>query len=330
MQVTLRQMTSLPITLADVEAAAKRIQDRAVRTPCLEMEALSHIAGVRVFAKCELFQRTGSFKYRGAAHAVSRLPQSTTTCGVATHSSGNHGQALAFAAREKKFPCHVVMPHNAPLAKRAAVEKFGAHITLCEPTLAAREDMLARIVAQTGATVIPPYNHVDVMAGQGTMALEILADVDDVDAIIVPVGGGGLISGIAVAAKGLRNDITILGAEPVIADDAARSKSSGICQPSTNQLTIADGLRGALGSLTFPVVQQLVDEIQVVDEDAIARAMRFSWEQLKLTIEASAAVGAAVVMQDSFCALAHERKWRNVVIIFCGGNVDLDHLPWSR
>ena len=158
MQVTLRAMTSLPITLADVEAAATRIQGRAVRTPCLEMDALSHIAGVRVFAKCELFQRTGSFKYRGAAHAVSRLPESTTTCGVATHSSGNHGQALAFAAREKKFPCHVVMPHNAPLAKRAAVEKFGAHITLCEPTLAAREDMLARIVAQTGATVIPPYN----------------------------------------------------------------------------------------------------------------------------------------------------------------------------
>ena len=263
MQVTLRPMISLPITLADVEAAATRIQSRAVRTPCLEMDALSHIAGVRVFAKCELFQRTGSFKYRGAAHAVSRLPESTTTCGVATHSSGNHGQALAFAAREKKFPCHVVMPHNAPLAKRAAVEKFGAHITLCEPTLAAREDMLARIVAQTGATVIPPYNHVDVMAGQGTMALEILTDVDDVDAIVVPIGGGGLISGIAVAAKGLRKDITIIGAEPAIADDAARSKSSGICQPSTNQLTIADGLRGALGSLTFPMVQQLVDEIQV-------------------------------------------------------------------
>jgi len=274
MQVTLRAMTSLPITLADVKAAATRIQGRAVRTPCLEMEALSHIAGVRVFAKCELFQRTGSFKYRGAAHAVSRLPESTTTCGVATHSSGNHGQALAFAAREKKFPCHVVMPHNAPLAKRAAVEKFGAHITLCEPTLAARENMLAQIVAQTGATVIPPYNHVDVMAGQGTMALEILADVDDVDAIVVPVGGGGLISGIAVAAKGLRKDITILGAEPAIADDAARSKSSGICQPSTNQLTIADGLRGALGSLTFPVVQQLVDEIQVVGEDANARPRR--------------------------------------------------------
>ena len=330
MQVTLRAMNSLPITLADVQAAAARIHGRAVRTPCLEMDALSHIAGVRVFAKCELFQRTGSFKYRGAAHAVSRLPESTKATGVATHSSGNHGQALAYAARERTFPCHVVMPHNAPRAKIAAVEKFGAHITLCEPTLAARENMLANIVAQNGATIIPPYNHVDVIAGQGTMALEILEDLEDVDAIVVPVGGGGLISGIAIAAKGQRKDITIIGAEPAIANDAALSKSTGVCQPSTNQLTIADGLRGALGSLTFPVVQTLVDQIDIVEEDAIARAMRFSWEQLKLTIEASAAVGVAVVMSDSFRALARERKWRSVAIIFCGGNVDLDHLPWSH
>ncbi len=322
-------MKGLPITLVDVEAAAQRIHSHAVRTPCLEMDALSHIAGVRVFAKCELFQRTGSFKYRGAAHAVSRLPESTAASGVATHSSGNHGQALAYAARELGFPCHVVMPHNAPITKRAAVEKFGAYITLCEPTLTAREDMLAHIVARTGSTVIPPYNHIDVMAGQGTMALEILADVQPIDAIIVPIGGGGLISGIAVAAKGKRNEISIIGAEPLIANDAARSKSTGICQPSTNQLTIADGLRGALGSLTFPIVQTLVDRIEVVEEDAIAQAMRFSWEQLKLTIEASAAVGVAVLMQDSFRELARQQKWRNVAIIFCGGNVDLDHLPWS-
>ena len=323
-------MTSLPITLADVQAAAARINGRAVRTPCLEMDALSHIAGVRVFAKCELFQRTGSFKYRGAAHAVSRLPESTKATGVATHSSGNHGQALAYAARERGFPCHVVMPHNAPRAKLEAVEKFGAYITLCQPTLTAREEMLANVVARTCSTVIPPYNHVDVMAGQGTMALEILEAVPEVDAIVVPVGGGGLISGIAVAAKGKRPGISIIGAEPAIANDAARSKSTGICQPSTNQLTIADGLRGALGSLTFPVVQKLVDQIHVVEEDAIARAMRFSWEQLKLTIEASAAVGVAVAMSDAFRELAQEHKWREVAIIFCGGNVDLDHLPWMK
>jgi threonine dehydratase len=330
LQVTLRLMTSLPITLADVEAAAARIHRRAVRTPCLEMDALSNIADVRVFAKCELFQRTGSFKYRGAAHAVSRLPESTKETGVATHSSGNHGQALAYAARERRFPCHVVMPHNAPRAKLEAVKKFGAHITLCEPTLTAREEMLAQVVARTCSTVIPPYNHVDVMAGQGTMALEILEDVPEVDAIVVPVGGGGLISGIAVAAKGKRPSISIIGAEPAIANDAARSKATGIRQPSTNQLTIADGLRGALGSLTFPVVQKLVDQIHVVEEDAIASAMRFSWEQLKLTIEASAAVGVSVAMSDAFRELAQEHKWRGVAIILCGGNVDLDHLPWMK
>ncbi|MCE9619842.1 MAG: pyridoxal-phosphate dependent enzyme [Planctomycetes bacterium] len=323
-------MNRLPISLADVEAAAGRIRGRALRTPCLEMPALSEAAGLPIFAKCELFQRTGSFKYRGAAHAVSRLPESARSSGVATHSSGNHGQALACAARERGFPCHVVMPHNAPAAKREAVEAFGGRVIACEPTLEAREAALAKVVAETGAAFISPYNNADVIAGQGTIGLEIVEDLPDVDAIVVPVGGGGLVSGIAVAAKGRRSQVVIIGAEPAIADDASRSKRSGVMQPSTNALTIADGLRGALGTLTFPVVRELVDRIELADEEAIAQSMRFAWEQLKLTIEASAAVGVAVVRSPAFRDLARERKWRNAAIIFCGGNVDLDHLPWSK
>jgi threonine dehydratase len=222
------------------------------------------------------------------------------------------------------------MPHNAPAAKRGAVEAFGASVVECEPTLEAREAALAKVVAQSGAAFVSPYNNADVIAGQGTIGLEILEDLPEVDAIVVPVGGGGLISGIAVAAKGRRNQVAIIGAEPAIADDASRSKRSGVMQPSTNALTIADGLRGALGTLTFPVVRELVDRIEVVDEQEIARSMRFAWERLKLTIEASAAVGVAVVRSPAFIALASERKWRSVAVIFCGGNVDLDHLPWSR
>ena len=316
------------ISLDDVERAAARLRGVARRTPLIDGGELSREAGVEVRLKLESLQRTGSFKFRGASNAVARLDAVRGADGVATHSSGNHALALAVAARARGFPCTVVMPHDAPAPKRDAVARSGATIVECEPTMDSRESTLAEVTARTGASVVPPFDHADVIAGQGTIGLEILEDWPAADAIMAPIGGGGLISGIAVAAKGRRPGIAVLAAEPAAVDDAARSVASGTRQPPTNAATLADGLRAGIGALTFPIVRERVDRILPVEESEIRDWMRFAFERLKLVIEPSAAVGVAAIRSPAFRELARSAGWRRVALVICGGNVDLARLPW--
>ena len=312
--------------LAAVRAAAARIDGHATRTPVHTSHTMDELSGRSLFFKCESFQRIGAFKFRGAMNAVAKLDDETAARGVVTHSSGNHAQALALAARIRGIASHIVMPTNAPEVKRRAVIGYGGEVVPCEPTLASRESTAARIVAETGGTLIPPYDHADVIAGQGTIGLELFADHPDLDAVIVPVGGGGMISGIALAYRELAPNVRVIGAEPLGADDAARSKASGTLQPQTSPDTIADGLRTSLGQLTWPVVRDVVHRIETVNESEIAAAMRLVFERMKLVIEPSAAVGVAVALRTGALRL-DERK---VGVVLCGGNVDLDALPWMK
>ncbi len=313
-------------TLADVQAAAERIRPWATVTPVMTSRTLDALSGRQVFLKCELFQRVGAFKFRGACNAVMKLPDALASRGVVTHSSGNHAQALALAARLRGIPAYIVMPSNAPPVKRRAVEEYGGQVTECRPTVAERERVAAEVVARTGGTLIPPYDHPDVIAGQGTIALEFLAQVPELDAIVVPLGGGGMLSGVAIAAKALSPRTLIHGAEPEAVDDAARGRVSGRLEPPTEKPTVADGLKTSLGQLTFPVVQRLVDHVFTVSEREILRALRLMWERTKLLIEPSAAVGPAVLLSRDW----QERvppEVRRVGIVLCGGNVDLDQVP---
>ena len=313
--------------LAAIRAAQRRIEPFIHRTPVLTSAAMDAVSGRSLWFKCELLQKTGSFKFRGATNAVRMLEDGAAAKGVVTHSSGNHAQALALAARMRGIPAFVVMPSNSAEIKKAAVRGYGATVIECEPTLEARESTAARVIAETGGAMVPPYNHPNVIAGQGTIALELLDECPQLDAIIVPLGGGGLISGIAIAAKALKPSIKIIGAEPELAGDAAASKREGSIQPAMKPVTIADGLRTALGPLTFPVVRDLVDEVVLVPEADIVASMRFAWERMKITIEPSAAVGVAVASG----AWMHAREndaLRQVGVVLCGGNVDLAALPW--
>jgi len=316
-----------PVTLAAVRAAAARIAGLARKTPIETCRELDARAGRTLFFLCEQLQKGGSFKIRGAANAVLSLSDADAKRGVAAHSSGNFAQALAIAARARGVPAHVVMPANAPAVKRAAVEGYGARVWPCEPALAAREAKLADVIAETKATPLHPYDHRDVIAGGGTAALELLEAIPDLDAIVVPVGGGGLISGCAIAAKSLRPGIRVIGAEPRGADDAARSKASGTLIPQTAPRTIADGLITSLGKLTWPVVRDRVDEIVTVGEDEIVAAMRLAWERAKLLIEPSAAVALAAVLSDDLRARSGMAR---AGVVLSGGNVDLDRLPWTK
>lgn len=318
------------ISLPEIQAAASRIQGMVRRTPMLDGGELSREAGVTVRLKMESMQRTGSFKLRGASHAVALLDPVAGERGVATHSSGNHALALATAARAKSYPCTVVMPHDAPRSKREAVMAAGAAVVPCEPTMQAREAALAEVVARTGATAVPPFDSVDVVNGQGTVGLEIVQDWPEVDAIVAPVGGGGLVGGIAVAATAMKPRLRVVAAEPAQADDAARSKASGVRQPPTNAATLADGLRAGIGALTMPLLRDHVHAVLTVSETDIATWMRFAFERLKLVIEPSAAVGVAAVRSPEFKAMARQAGWRHVALVICGGNVDLDRLPWLR
>ena len=314
-------------SLSDVRAAEARIAPFVRRTPLHTSRQLDARAGLEVFLKCETFQRTGSFKARGATNAVQKLDEASARRGVVTHSSGNHAQALAWAASVRGIAAHVVMPTNAPAAKRAAVLGYGARVIECAPTLESRESTAAAVVAETGGTLIPPYDHPDVIAGQGTIALELCEDVPDLDAVIVPVGGGGMISGITLALRELSPRTRVIGAEPLGADDAARSKLAGERLLQTDPRTVADGLRTSLGTLTWPVVRDCVSSIVTPTEEEIVLAMRFVFERVKLVIEPSAAVGVAVVLG---AALRTDASLRKVAVVLCGGNVDLDHLPWQR
>jgi len=321
---------SLPVTLADIREAHDRIRDLVHRTPVLTCETLDARAGNdagprHLRFKCENFQKVGAFKFRGACNAVFKLDDVSARRGVVTHSSGNHAQALALAARLRGISARIVMPNNSPQVKVNAVRSYGAEIIFCEPTQAAREAAANAAVATTGGTLIPPYDHPDVIAGQGTIALEFLEQCPDLEAIIVPVGGGGMISGVAIAAKAVRPSIRVIGAEPAGADDAFRSKRSGTRQPPPAAETIADGLRTGLGDLTWPVVRDLVDEIITVEEQSIVEAMRLVFERMKVVIEPSAAVGVAVALDRRFSARSGLSP---TGVILCGGNVDLDRLPW--
>ena len=260
---------------------------------------------------------------RGATNAVFTLNPGLASRGVATHSSGNHAAALACAAARRGIPAYVVMPKNAPAVKRRAVEGYGAEVTSCKPTLQAREEGLAKVVQDTGAYFVHPYNNEQVICGQGTAALEFLHEVPDLDWIMTPVGGGGLLSGTAICAKHLSPGIRVVAGEPANADDAYRSWKSGQLQPSINPKTIADGLLTSLGSLTFPIIQKWVDDIITVPEDLIVSAMRLIWERMKIVIEPSAAVPLGAIMNN-----AKDAGHNKIGIILSGGNADLDHLPW--
>jgi threonine dehydratase/serine racemase len=288
---------------------------------------LDRLAGRRLYFKCEHLQKVGAFKFRGACNAVMRLPDDAAARGVVTHSSGNHAQALALAARLRAIPAHIVMPSTAAPVKRRAVEEYGGHVVVCEPTLAARESTAAVVQAETGSTFVHPYDHPDVIAGQGTVALELLAQVSSLTAIVAPVGGGGLISGVCVAGRGLRPSVRVFAAEPTGADDAARSLAAGVLIPQTSPNTIADGLLTSLGSLTWPIIREHVERVFTVSDEQIVSAMRLMWERAKLLIEPSAAVAVAVVLSREFKAL---EGLDHVGIVLSGGNVDLDRLPFPR
>ncbi len=311
-------------TLEDVLAAAERMADEVHRTPVLSCASLDEIVGMRLFFKCENLQRVGAFKFRGATNAVRMLSDDDAAKGVVTHSSGNHAQALALAARRRGVPAWVVMPTNAPGIKRRAVEGYGATVVDCEPTLAAREAGAEQVVAETGATFIHPYDDPRIIAGQGTAALELLDDVLGLDAVIAPVGGGGLMSGTCIAVHGLNPSVRLYGAEPENADDARQSLEAGRLIPVGAANTIADGLRTSLSELTFEILKTHLDGLPTVTEDEIVNAMRHIWERMKIVVEPSAAVPLAA------CARLHpELAGKRVGIILSGGNVDLDHLPWT-
>lgn len=311
------------LTLADIRAAHARIADKIHRTPVLTSATLDALCGAQLFFKCENFQKIGAFKARGATNAVFALTDAEAANGVATHSSGNHAAALARAARLRGIPAHIVMPSNAPKTKIESVRRNGGIIVFCEPTLVAREAACAKIIAETGARLVHPFDDYAVMAGQGTATLELLEQAPDLDLIIVPVGGGGLLCGTAVAAKGARPGIRVIAAEPAGADDAARSVAAGRLIPLEQAATIADGLRTSLSARTFPLIQQQVDGIVTVSEESIVAAMRRIWEVLKIIIEPSCAVPYAAIMDEKI-----DVSGKRVGIILTGGNVDLDALPW--
>jgi threonine dehydratase len=285
---------------------------------------LSEPSGASLFFKCENFQKIGAFKARGATNAVFALHEATAQRGVATHSSGNHGAAVARAAKLRGIPAHIVMPPNSAKVKIRAVESYGARVVFCEPTEQARENVCADVIAKTGATLIHSFENPDVIAGQGTAAVELLEDIPDLDVVICPVGGGGLLAGTAVAAKSMRPNVKVIAAEPQNADDAAQSFRAGRVIQTEKKFTIADGLRTNIGEPNFAIISRYADDIVTVSEEAIISAMRDIWETMKIVVEPSAAVPFAAI-QEGKIRVAQKR----VGIILTGGNVDLDALPWN-
>ncbi|HEY2418714.1 MAG TPA: pyridoxal-phosphate dependent enzyme [Steroidobacteraceae bacterium] len=311
------------VTLQDIRTAQARIGEHVWRTPVLESTWLNEACGARLYFKCENLQHTGAFKARGATNAIFARSSAQLRSGVVTHSSGNHGAAVARAAQLRGVPARVVMPHNSSAAKLSAVRAYGGEITLCAPTLAAREAAAAQIVAATHAVFIHPYDDAEVIAGQGTVALEFLEQVPPLQWLLCPIGGGGLASGIAIAVHGLRPDVRVVAVEPATADDAYRSFESGTLAAPVPTSTVADGLRGALSERTFTIIRQHLHAIVTVDEQAIVQAMRELWRTLRIIIEPSAAVPYAAIAQRKLAVGdAH------VGIVLTGGNVDIDALPW--
>ncbi len=310
-------------TYSDIEKAHNIVKKYAHRTPVFTSSAIDSIFEGRLFFKCENFQKVGAFKFRGAINAIFSLSETEAEKGVATHSSGNHAAAVALAAKLRGIPAHIVMPDNSPEIKKRAVAGYDANITFCAPTLQARETTLAKVVEETGANEIHPYNNFYVIAGQGTAAKEMIEEKKNFDIIITPVGGGGLLSGTAIATKELLPDCKIIAAEPAGADDAFRSFHSKKFIASENPKTIADGLLTSLGERNFKIILSNVDDIVTVSEENIVAAMRMVWERMKIIIEPSSAVPLAAILEKKI-----DIKNKKVGIILTGGNIDLERLPF--
>ncbi|MCH2134457.1 MAG: pyridoxal-phosphate dependent enzyme [Phycisphaerales bacterium] len=317
-------MTRYAATLDEVQQAAARIDGLVHRTPVITCDTLDQRSGHRLFIKCENLQRVGAFKFRGASNAVRSLGDGLARQGVCTHSSGNHAQALARAARAMEIPAWIVMPTSAPAVKRRAVEGYGATVVPCEPNLQARETTAAEVMADTGSTMIHPYDDPRIIAGQGTAALELLDEVGELDALVAPVGGGGLMSGSCITMRGLSPSTRLIAAEPAGADDAARSLAAGQLIPQESPNTICDGLLTSLGELTWPILRDHLETIVTVDDDEVMLAMRLLWERAKTVVEPSGATPLAAVMSKQFPLPPGSR----IGVILSGGNVDLDRLPW--
>src|SRR5438876_3712075 len=317
---------SIAIDFDKIREAHERIRARIHRTRVLTRSRLNEAgpATAGLFFKCENFQKIGAFKARGATNAVFVLDEATARRGVATHSSGNHGTALARAAKLRGIPSHIIMPSNSAKVKIRAVENYGAHIVFCEPTEQARAATCAEVIETTGATLIHSFENEDVIAGQGTAAVELLEDVPNLDLVMCPVGGGGLLSGTAIAAKSMRPKIKVIAVEPANADDASQSFRAGRWLVTEKKFTIADGLRTNISQPNFEIVQRYVDDIVTVSEEGIVSAMRTIWETMKIVIEPSAAVPYAPIMENKIGI-----RGKRVGIILTGGNVDLDALPWN-
>jgi threonine dehydratase len=317
-------VVDMSLDLTVILAAHQRIEPHIHRTLVLTSERLNEASGASLFFKCENFQKIGAFKARGATNAIFSLNDAAAQRGVATHSSGNHGAAVARAAKSRGIPAHIVMPSNSAKVKIRAVESYGAHIVFCKPTEEAREWTCAEVIKKTGATLIHSFENEDVIAGQGTAAMELLEDVADLDVLMCPVGGGGLLAGTAVAAKSMRPKIKVIAVEPANADDAAQSFRAGRRLVTERKFTIADGLRTNVGAPNFPIIQRYVDDIVTVSEEAIVSAMRTIWETMKIIVEPSGAVPYAAIS-----GRAVDVKGQRIGIILTGGNVDLDALPWN-
>lgn len=311
--------------LEAIRGARRRIAPRIHRTLVLTSSSLNKIAGAELYFKCENLQKTGSFKIRGATNAVLSLSDEEAKHGVVAPSSGNHAAALALAARWRGIPAFLVMPSNSSPVKKRAVAAYGGTITECEPNIASREATASEVIRRTGAHLVHPYNDVRVIAGQGTAALELLEQVPNLDVIITPVSGGGLLSGTAIAAKSLRPEIRVIGGEPRNADDTARSLASGKIEPVSKLHTMADGLRARLCPLTFGILREHVDEISLVAEEEIVSTMLLLWERMKIIVEPSGAVAAAPVLGRKIGV-----EGKKVGVILSGGNLDLQNLPWAQ
>jgi len=311
-------------TIQDIKQAKERISTSIHQTPVITSTSINNELGCSLFFKCENFQKVGAFKFRGATNAIECLPPSLLKNGVATHSSGNHAAAMALAAQQRGVPAYIVMPSNAPLVKQLAVKAYGGQITWCEPSLTSREQTLAQIIEQTGASFIHPYNNFDVICGQGTAALELLEQIDIPDIVITPVGGGGLLSGTSIAVKSILPNCKVYGAEPLIANDAFLSLKTRILQPPFPTQTIADGLRTSLSELTFQIIKTNVDQILCASEQSIIKAMKLIWERLKIVVEPSSAVPLAAIMENKQLFVG-----KKIALILSGGNVDLENLPFK-
>jgi threonine dehydratase len=316
-------MEDLKPDLKGIIYAANRIRPWIHLTPVLTSNFINEISGCKVFFKCENFQKIGAFKYRGATNAILQIPEDKWKNGVATHSSGNHAQAVALAAAVHGIKAFIVMPENAPMVKRKAVEEYGAKVISCKPGLTSREETLNKVVSDTKAEVIHPYNDYKVIAGQATCCYELLNEISNIHAIITPVGGGGLLSGTCLSAHYLNTSIKIFGAEPEGASDTYQSFKEGKIVPSIEPKTIADGLLTSLGDKTFPIIRDHIERVILANDTEIIAAMKFLWERMKIIVEPSGAIPLAALLKE-------KEKFRNqnVALILSGGNVDLHHLPF--